>query len=337
MTTDRIRWCMWCNLIASSRRCPICGKDAMNLHIDDGSSVSPIFQQQADSIRGKIDAHYGEGCGKLFLPDDSTSLFIRSRGGRQIVVNGGIVGKMNEAGKILLNASGLNMFPHLITKNYIACDHDASYFVSKGRSVMVTGITEMCTDIPKGGTVAILDDSGTPIAEGVMKMSFDEFSSSDRGVAVSVRDNTFSRVSYSANHTWAQTIEANMPSLKALAGEAARKIGYLSSSYGYPFVIQLSSDIVSEANLLLVLEAGFKPSVMIESKDDFIDYLAEKHGLSLISELPEKCILITEKKGISSTDIIPHSPTEDWDQTMVWMYVMMKAEPFNPNYMQRLE
>ena len=337
MTSDRIRWCMGCNLIASSRRCPLCGKDVMNLHIDKDSSVSPIFQQQAEYIRGKIDDHYGDGCGKLFLPDESTSLFITSRGARQILVNGGIVGKMNDAGKILLNASGLNMFPHLITKNFIGCNHDAAYFVSKGRSVMTTGVEVMCTDIQKGETVAILDETDTPIAEGIMKMTFDEFQSSERGVLVSVRDNTFSRVSYSESHTWAQTIEANMPSLKPFAGEAARNIGYLSSSYGYPFVIQLSSDIVSEANLLLVLDAGFKPSVIKETDDDFIDFLIQKHGLTVISELPEKCILITEKKGISSTDIIPHSPTDDWDQTAVWMYVMMRSEPFNPDYMRRMD
>ena len=105
MTTDRIRWCMQCNLIATSRRCPRCGKDVLNLRIDNGSSISPVFNQQANHIRNYLDTTYGEGCGKLLLPEENTSLFAKMNGSRQMIVNGGIVGKVSDSGSITLNAS----------------------------------------------------------------------------------------------------------------------------------------------------------------------------------------------------------------------------------------
>ena len=338
MTGDRIRWCMQCNLITASRRCPECGKDVLNIHLDRNSKISPVFQHQAGYIRRTIDGRYGEGCGELLLPDGNTALFSTVQGSRQIIADGGIVGKVTDPGDVSLNASGLRKIDECIVKNIVVCDHDTSYFVSKGRNVMVTGITECSDGLSKGDIVAVRDYRGEPIAEGVMRMSSDEIGTSERGVAVAIRDCQSPRVSTSGKRNdWKRTIESNSASMRAFAGDTARNIGYLSSSYGYPFVVQLSSGIVSEANLLLVLDAGFRPSVMIEKEDDFVCYLADKHGLDVITDIPDRCILITERTGISSSDIIPHSPTDDWDQTMVWMYVMMKAEPFDPSYMRRLD
>ena len=336
MTTDRIRWCMQCNLIATSRRCPRCGKDVLNLRIDNGSSISPVFNQQANHIRNYLDTTYGEGCGKLLLPEENTSLFAKMNGSRQMIVNGGIVGKVSDSGSITLNASGLGLISKGIRKNYVRCDHDSSYFVSKGRNMMVTGITESSEGLSKGDTVAILDEKGNPIAEGVMKLSSEELSS-DRGVAVGVKDNKVTRVHTSGKkNEWKETIEINGPSLRPFVGESANKIGYLASSYGYPFIVDLTPDIVSEANLLLVLDAGYKPKIIVEKKDVFTEFLIGKLGLETVTELPEKCILITEKDERHHADIISYSPTGGWDMTAIWMYVMMKAEPFDPSYMQRL-
>ena len=85
---------------------------------------------------------------------------------------------------------------------------------------------------------------------------------------------------------------------------------------------------------MLVLEAGIRPSVKLTQKDDFLDYLVNKHGLQTVDALPERCIFITERKDISDANIMAQSPTQDWDPIMVWMYVMMRAEPFYPEYMK---
>ena len=335
MTSDRIRWCMRCNLIVSSRKCPECRNDVLNLHIDKASQISPIFHYQADHIRSRIDANYSDGCGESLIPDDRTALFESCQGFKNVIINGGVVGRLYPSGEVSLNASGLSLISDKIARNYVRCDHDSSFFVTKGRNLMVTGITGHSDGISAGDVVAVLDEKGMPIAEGVTKMSSDEMDSSDRGVAVNIRSNDAPRISISKKHSnWVQTIDSNSYTMGALIGETIKNIRMLGSSYKYPFVVRLSHGIASEANLLLVLEAGYRPSVILDTKDDFIEYLIGKHGLEVIDSIPEKCILVSETREEQTLDVIPNSPTDEWDQSMVWMYIMMRSEPFDPSYMR---
>ena len=328
---------MRCNLITSSRKCPECRNDVLNVRLEKGSRISPVFQYQADHIRSRIDSVYGDGCGLLLIPDDRTALFEACKGHKRILINGGVVGRLLPSGEVSLNASGLALISDGISKNYVRCDHDSSFFVTKGRNLMVTGVSEVSLGLSAGDVVAVLDDKGRPVAEGVMKLSSEEIGSSDRGVAVNIRDNEAPRINEGEKHSnWVQTIESNSYTMGALVGETVKNIKVLGSSYNYPFVVRLSSGIVSEADLLLVLEAGYRPSIILDSKDDFIDYLIVKHGLKVIDEIPDKCILISEEVEEQTLDVIPHSPTDDWDQSMVWMYIMMRSEPFDPVYMRQL-
>ena len=334
MTTSRIRWCMKCNRIVTSRKCPDCRNDVLNLHLDKGSGISPIFQNQARYIRSKIDDNYGEGCGDLLIPDDRTALFESLNGQSKMIINGGIVGKISSSGDVMLNASGLRIISSKITKNHIKCDHDSSYFVTKGRNLMVTGVTGHSEGLKEGDVVAVLDDTGVPIAEGVMKMDSEQLGSSDRGVAVKIRDCECPRTYDGRKHSnWVETIDDNSYSLGALIGETVKTIKDMQLSYGYPVFAKLEPDINSEANLLLAIEAGYKPSIFVEKGDDFVDYLIDKHGLKAVYELPEKCFLITEDDRSNDENIVC-CPTVDWDPTTVWLYVMLRAEPFNPEYLK---
>lgn len=333
MTSDRIRWCMKCNLMVTSRKCPRCRSDVYNLHLEKGAKLAPLFNNHIRIIRSKIDDNYGPGCGELLIPDDRTSMFEISNGRRNIIVDGGAVGTLDDDWNVSLNATGLGRISSKITKNYLRCDHDSSYFVTKGRNLMVTGITGHSDGLSEGDIVAILDEKGVPIAEGMMKL--DETGlDSERGVAVKIRDNSHPRI-YDGQRksTWAQTIEANGISLGALIGDTVKKIQDMQMSYGFPIFAEISSDIVSEANLILALEAGYKPKVLVREDNDFIRYLIQKHGLDTISELPERYFLITEERDAGDGNI-HHSPTAEWDPSTVWLYIMLRAEPFDSRYLK---
>lgn len=334
MTVDRLRWCTGCNLITASRRCPECRKDAYNVRLEGASDVCPIFKTEAAKIRSVIDSMYGEGCGELLFPDDRTALYARTSGSRQIIINGGVVGRINDSGDLSLNASGLSIIAPKISKNIIRCDHDSSFFITKGRNLMVTGVKGHSDGLKAGDVVAIFD-RGRPIAEGIMKMSSEELDSSERGVAVNVRSYDSTRATANPKkNDWNATLESNKRIIEAFSGDTSKKISDVVSAYGYPVVVSLSTDILSEADLLLTLDAGYKPKVILKEHDEFIDYLLNKHGLETVKELPEKCILISEIHSNSDSGIIIHSPATDWDPAMIWLYVMMKAEPFHPSYMQ---
>ena len=335
MTTPRVRWCIGCNLITASRRCPKCRKDVSNIHIDSKSEICPIFKNEAARIRSVVDSMYGEGCGEILIPDERTALYIRCSNSRRILINGGYIGSVSDSGDVSLNASGLGMISEKISRNKIQCDHDSSFFVSKGRNLMVSGVRSYPDGLKAGDIVAVFDDRGRPIAEGVMRMSSEELKSTGRGVAVKIRSNDSSRAEINAKfNDWNSTLEINKRSIDAFSGDSSKKISDVVSSYGYQVVVSLSSDIVSEADLLLTLDAGYKPAVILRDRSEFIDYLLQKHGLATVMEIPEKCILITEGHPKSGQDVIIHCPTVDWDPAMVWMYVMAKAEPFDPSYLQ---
>ena len=335
MTTPRIRWCVSCNLISASRRCPNCRKDVSNIHIDGKSEICPIFKNEAARIRSAVDSMYGEGCGELLIPDERTALYIRNSGNRKILINGGIVGSVSQSGDVSLNASGLGIISEKISKNTVQCDHDSSFFVSKGRNLMASGVKSHSDGLKAGDIVAVFDDRGRPIAEGVMRMSSDELRSSDRGVAVKIKSNDTSRAEMNSRcNDWNSTLEENRKSIDAFSGDSSKKISDVVSSYGYPVIVSMSSDIVSEAGLLLTLDAGYRPKVLLREKNDFLDYLLQKHGLDTVADMPERCVLITDVHMKSDTDVIVHSPTTDWDPAMVWMYVLSKAEPFDPSYLQ---
>ena len=335
MTTPRIRWCIGCNLVTASRKCPKCRKDVSIIHIDSKSQICPIFKNEAARIRSLVDSMYGEGCGDLLIPDERTALYICSSSNRKILINGGIVGSVSQSGEVSLNASGLGIISDKISKNTVQCDHDSSFFVSKGRNLMASSVKSCSEGLDAGDIVVVFDDRGRPIAEGVMRMSSDEVRSSDRGVAVKIRSNETSRAENNAEfNDWNSTLEANKQSIDAFSGDSSKKISDVVSSYGYPVVVSFSSDILSEADLLLTLDVGYRPKVLLKERNEFIDYFIQKHGLDTISDIPEKCILIAEGHLESETGVIVHSPTIDWDPVMVWMYVMSKAEPFDPSYLQ---
>ena len=90
MTSDRIRWCMKCNLMVTSRKCPRCRSDVYNLHLEKGAKLAPLFNNHIRIIRSKIDDNYGPGCGELLIPDDRTSMFEISNGRRNIIIDGGV-------------------------------------------------------------------------------------------------------------------------------------------------------------------------------------------------------------------------------------------------------
>lgn len=326
-----IHWCMECNLLSISRRCPVCRKEVSRLDLDPQGRLYPMSTKDADTIRSSIDSVFGEGCGKRLIPEGCVAFLDRTSMKADIIVNGGIIGYL-AGDSVILNASGLKAISPLIRNNIVKCDHDSTYFVKKGRNLMVTGISEISPSLKAGDQVAVLDDKGVPIASGVMKMSSEETKNTERGVAVSIRNTDSPRTCYGVKHRdWKDTLNLNLLSIQAQAGISAKNIETFASSYGREIVVRFDGGIRSEASLLLVLDAGYRPKVIVDRRDEFIDFFLEKHELEVIDEIPKECILITEKYegGFAPAGIIVHSPVGDWEPSMLWVYIMFKKEPFS--------
>ena len=333
MTVRHIHWCMVCNMVTVSKRCPICRNEVSRLDLLDDGILIPLSKAGMDKIRSYVDSTFGKGCGELLIPDNCISFVDRSDAVSDIIVNGGKVGHIAD-GKVLLDLTGLKVIKEKIAKNYIRCDHDSSYFVKKGRSLMVTGISESYNDLKKGDQVAVLDDRGGVIAAGVMKMSSEDMHGSERGVAVGIRSNVSSRTCYGVPpHDWKDTIMKSKPTVDSAVGTSVKAIRELTSSYGGDIVIRFNGDVRSEASMLLIIDAGYAPKVIVDGKDDFIDFMVERHGLTVVKDVPDRCLLLTDKvDGGLSSETVTHWPIREWEPSLVWTYLMVRREPFNRYY-----
>ena len=329
-----IHWCLVCNLLITSKKCPICRNEASRLDLEPSGHLVPLSQNMIIPIRASIDATYGEGCGEVLLPDNCVAFLDRSKKRSDIIVNGGKIGSIAD-GKTNLDLSGMDAVSDKLTKNVVKCDHDSSFFIKKGHGLMVTGVKEVSPGLKKGDRVCILTDRGRAIA--TMKMSSEEILESDRGVAASIVRGGHARTCCNVpHHNWVKTLELNQPTISSAAGMAIGSIKELASSYSNNIVVDLSKDIRSEASLLLTIDAGFIPKVLVHDRDEFLDYLIERYVLTVVDSVPDKCLLIADSYEGQSPDVVYHSPTSEWEPSMVWMFIMMKAVPFHPSHSKNL-
>ena len=85
--------------------------------------------------------------------------------------------------------------------------------------------------------------------------------------------------------------------------------------------------------MLLAIDAGYSPKVIVDGRDDFIDFMVERHGLTVVKDIPDRCLMLTEKAGSGiSSETVTHWPIMEWEPPMVWIYLMVKREPFNHCY-----
>ncbi len=328
----QIRWCMVCNLLTVSRRCPVCRKEVSKLNLDGRGDLVPMSPGVMKFIRSSVDGIFGDGCGNLLLPEGCVGFTDRTEKGSEIIVNGGKVGRITKNG-LTLEPAGLKAISSKISKNYVRCNHDSSHFVKLGRNLMVTGVQEASSSLKKGDHVAMFDDRGNVIASGMMRMSSDEIAGSDRGVAVTTVTNVFARTCYGVqHHNWRKTLELNSSPIASISGTSVKDVKDLMSSYGKDVVVVFSGDIRSEASLLLTMEAGFRPKVYATKNDEFVKFMIEKHNLERIDKIPENCILICEDNVKRTSEIVVYSPIQDWDPSSFWLYVMNKSEPFHNSY-----
>ncbi len=331
-----IHWCLVCNLLTTSKKCPICRNEASRLDLEPSGHLVPLSQNMMLPIRTSIDSTYGEGCGEALLPDNCVAFLDRSKKRSDIIVNGGKIGSIVD-GKTNLDLSGLDVISDKLTKHVVKCDHNSSFFIKKGHSLMVTGVKEASPDLQKGDRVCILNDRGRAIAVATMKMTSQEIASSDRGVAASIAKSGHARTCYNVPHrNWVKTLELNQSTVSSTAGMAIGSIKELASSYSNNIVVELSKDIRSEASLLLTIDAGFIPKVLVHDRDEFMDYLIERFVLTVVDSVPDKCLLIADSYDGQSPDVVYHSPTSEWEPSMIWMYIMMKAVPFHPSHSKNL-
>ena len=269
----KLRWCERCNVPLIGERCSTCGSRGFPVDVTPPGDVRPAFEFDVGMMRGLVDGQFGEGCGKVLLPDNKVFLLNRAPAEDrmdEIIVDGRVVGALRyemfgekPGFRIILRMEGALRIGDCIRKSWVVVDEGAVPSVLKSSNVMVVGITDIAEGIEAGDEVVVLSPQREVIAVGRSMMSTEEMRSSSRGVGIKVRwrYKEGARI-LDGGQTWDHVLRANEGKILRNIERAVKFLRKSAEKYGLPVVVSYSGGKDSLASLLLSLDAGLKPKMM---------------------------------------------------------------------------
>ena len=358
-----LMWCLSCNMpVVIGNKCPKCGLMASTVFTPEGD-LRPASLADIRRIRASVDAFHGEGCGAALIPDGGIAVIVRTTDSEAVIVNGAVALKLSFAGDspvAYMTLAGLRMISGSITAHRVTCGHDATHFAKLGRSVMASGVISVGDSISKGDRVAVYGDSGKVVAVGIAKMDGNEMRDSGNGVAIGMKETHCARFhGEGLCPSWMEVLELNS---RGITGAATGAAGYMRSNIvrkNLRSAVLFTGDVRSETVALLALDAGLG-SVLIPEEGSFdkeaygfIRFYAESKGMEIIDGRVSFGSLLPSMKEYGASfcltgERIPSSPMDvpdikgmrvmcpikDWTPLMPWLFLMLRKEPFAPQYMR---
>lgn len=298
-----LRWCDTCGVpVMEQVECGACGGRTREVRLTPPGDARPAFEFDLREIRRLIDEQFGDGTGVAAVPDDCIVLLNKAPDidrMDEIIVGGEVVGavRFNLVGgnKFLPRPTSAVAMASLITKNWARADPGAVDAIrDRKASMLAVGVTECSAGIVPGNDVVVLDEGGRPVSVGVAKLSSEEMlAPGRRGTAIKTRWPVASdeRSVSTTEATWEDALAANREMLSRRTAEAVAFIRGMVEDNDLPVAVSYSGGKDSLATLLLVLDAGVRPSLMfvdtgLEFREtrESVERVAEEHSLDLLVE-----------------------------------------------------
>lgn len=159
--------------------------------------IKPILALNSrEKIVYQIDALFGKGVASV-LPNEISFLYSRKTGRiKSFGVNNELVGTLRSDGGIALTILGASIFMQSndFKQNCIIPIHDATPFVSEGRSLFCKHVEWFGSNINIGSEVVVIDKNDDVLAVGKSVVSQSQLRGRIGDVAVKVREGIKSRV-----------------------------------------------------------------------------------------------------------------------------------------------
>jgi uncharacterized protein with predicted RNA binding PUA domain len=159
--------------------------------------IKPILALNSrEKIVYQIDALFGKGVASV-LPHEISFLYSRKTGRiKSFGVNNELVGTLRSDGGIALTILGASIFTQSndFKQNCIIPIHDATPFVSEGRSLFCQHVEWFGSNINIGSEVVVIDKNDDVLAVGKSVVSQSQLRGRIGDVAVKVREGIKSRV-----------------------------------------------------------------------------------------------------------------------------------------------
>ena len=297
-----LRWCSECDVpVLESRSCGRCGRETAEVRLTPPGDARPGFPDDVQRLRSLIDQQFGDGTGAAAIPDGCLVLLNKAPDidrTDEVVIGGVVIGARRFSilgrDKFLPRPASAAAISRIMTRSWVEIDENAAVAIrEKKASALAVGVESWADGILAGDEVIVLDRDRRPVSVGVSKMSSEEMREHVRGTAVKTRwvvpaDQT---PVASTMATWEIAIEANSPVMQKRVEEAKTFIGKMVKESQLPVAVSYSGGKDSLATLLLVLDAGIRPSLLfVDTGLEFrqtrenVAEVAKKYGLELVTE-----------------------------------------------------
>jgi len=297
-----LRWCDSCGVpVLEQESCSVCSGKTRPVRITPPGDARPAFESDLVRIRALIDKQFGEGTGKLAIPEGVIVLLNKAPDidrMDEVIVGGEVIGasrfSVSGGDKFLFRPSGAATIASIVSKSWVLIDEVAAEAVrTKSASTLAVGVRDCDPEIEVGDEILVFEENRIPVSMGVAKMSAREMMEHKRGTAVKTRWSITSQVTRieSPRATWEDVIKANTDVLSKRIAAAKEFISKVVRENDLPVAVSYSGGKDSLATLLLVMEAGIMPKlIFVDTGLEFaetrinVERTAKSYNLELIVE-----------------------------------------------------
>ncbi|WP_201013696.1 PUA domain-containing protein [Candidatus Methanomethylophilus sp. 1R26] len=261
-----LRWCPACNLpIMDVKTCPVCGGATLETELTPPADSRPAFDYDIEKTRSMCDACFGEGTGKLLLPEGHLAIMNKAPSidrMEEVFSDGTVVATLRydlgRGWRFIVRMQGAMRIAAAATKGWVILNPDAEEFIRQNRNLMVPGVKDADPGIKEDDEVLMLSEDRTVVGTGVAKMSGADMRSQDRGIAVKTRwHKPEELISSDKAHTWDDAVQANAAPMGKRVDEAVAFIKKtVSERQDLPAAVSFSGGKDSLACMLLTMDAG---------------------------------------------------------------------------------
>lgn len=269
-----LKWCDACDLpLLEERACGTCQGPARPVTLTPPGDIRPAFGYDLDLVRSTIDTQFGEGCGRLVLPEGGLVLLNKVPDEDrmdEVIAQGEVIGAL----RFDTTTSGWTFLPRVeaarrmaraVSKHWVLADEGCIPSILKSSNLLGPGVRDCDPLIGPQDEVIVLTPQGQALAVGRSFRPSAELKAKLPGLAVKVRhrDEPRDAAPRRAPKGWQDALAANEPHLSKREGWAIRHIHRVKGENPQAeLAVSYSGGKDSLATTILAVKAGYKPTML---------------------------------------------------------------------------
>lgn len=298
-----LKWCDPCDLpILEDKACGACGAPTRPVTLTPPGDVRPAFGYDLDLVRNTVDAQFGEGCGRLVLPDGELAILNKAPDldrMDEVIVHGEVLGAL----RFRTDTAGWTFVPRVpaarrmaraASKHWVVADEGAIPSILKSSNLMGPGVRDADPAIQAGDEIVLLTPQRQALGVGRALKDGARLLAKEGGVAVKVRHRDAPREpdARRAPRGWAEALAANERVLARREQSAIKHLHRVRAQHAdAALAVSYSGGKDSLATTILAVKAGMKPKMLfVNTGLEFPETVknvhdtAAKYGLEVAEE-----------------------------------------------------